>query len=354
MALLRIDSFDHFATADRGYKGWSFTNAGASPGDPGCTIGAYGRNSTNGLRGNNQAVGGQATRSALGISSTSGATAVLGFAFRVNSAIPASDFPICTLMRGSTELISVTCSATGTLSVRLGGRTATILTTSVSTISPATYYFAELKVTLHDSTGAYELRIDGVNFTSGSGVDTLVSGAATWDGIVLGGTNVGVTYTIDFDDLYICDGSSGVNNDFLGDHRIVCVVASSGNGTHTDWAPSTGSDRGALVDDNPPNVADYVASGTVGDRVTFNFAALGLAGTVKAVQTAPLMKADLAGVRTSAPAFRISGNDYDGSGYALGSDWSYQLEVHTTNPATVAPWTVSEIDGAEVGEVVTA
>jgi hypothetical protein len=145
-----------------------------------------------------------------------------------------------------------------------------------------------------------------------------------------------------------------VNNDFLGDHRIVCRVASSGNGTHTDWAPSTGSDRGALVDDNPPDVADYVASGTVGDRVTFNFAALGLAGTVKAVQTAPLMKADLAGVRTSAPAFRISGNDYDGSGYALGSDWSYQLEVHTTNPATVAAWTVSEIDGAEIGEVVTA
>jgi hypothetical protein len=354
MALLRVESFDHWATAHRGYKGWSFAHVGASPGDAGCTIGAYGRNSTNGLRGRNEAVGGQSSRAALGISNTSGATAVIGFGLRVNTAIPGGNFPILTLMRGSTEMISVTGSATGTLSVRRGGRTDTVLSTSVLTISHSTYYFCELKVTLNDTTGAYELRIDGATFASGSSVDTIPSGAATWDGIVLGGTNVALTYSVDFDDVYVCDGTTASNNDFLGDHRIVCVVASAGNGTHTDYAPSTGSDRGAMVDDNPPDVADYVQGGTVGDRVTFNFPALGVTGTVKAVQTVNLAKAEAAGVRTQVPAFLVGGNDYDGNGSVLGSDWSYQVEVHPTNPDTVATWTVSEIDGAEFGGAVTA
>jgi hypothetical protein len=354
MALLRVESWDHFATADRGYKGWSFAHVGASPGDAGCSIGAFGRNSTNGLRGRNEAVGGQSTRAALGVSNASGATAIMGFGFRINTAVPAGDFPVCTLMRGSTELISVTCSATGTLSVRRGGRTGTVLSTSASTLSHTTYYFVELKVVLHDSTGTYDLLVNGVSFTSGSGVDTLISGAATWDGILLGGTNVTVTYSVDFDDLYIADGTTASNNDFLGDHRIVCVVASAGNGTHTDYAPSTGSDRGAMVDDNPPDVADYVQGGTAGDRVTFNFAALGVTGTVKAVQTVNLAKAEAAGIRTQVPAFRIGAADYDGNGSVLGSDWSYQVEVHITNPDTVAAWTVSEIDGAEFGAAVTA
>jgi hypothetical protein len=354
MALLRLESFDHWATADRGYKGWSFAHVAATPGDTGCSIGAYGRNGTNGLRGHNNAVNGHSTRASVGISNASGATAIPGFGFRINTAIPAGDVPICTLMRGSTELISVTCSATGTLSVRLGGRTGSVLSTSVLTITHSTYYFLELKTLLHDSAGTYELKIDGVTFASGSGVDTLASGAATWDGLVLGGTNVALTYTIDFDDLRACDGSTGSNNDFLGDHRIVCVVASPGNGTHIDYAASTGSDRGAVVDDNPPNVADYVQGGTVGDRVTFNFPALGVTGTVKAVQTVNLAKAEVAGIRTQVPAFLVGGNDYDGAGSVLGSDWSYQLEVHPTNPDTVAAWTVSEIDGAEIGAAVTA
>jgi hypothetical protein len=354
MALRHIDSWDHYATANRAAKGWTFTYAGASPGDEGCTIGAYGRNSTNGLRGRNGAVSGKSSRATLGVSNTSGATAIMGFAFRIDAGVPAADFCVCQVFRGSTELISVTCSATGTLSVRRGDREATILSTSVSTITHSTFYFIELKVTLHDSTGVYDLKVNGTTYTSGSGVDTLVSGAATWDGIGLGGTNIGQNYSIDFDDLYVADGSGGVEDDFLGDHRIVCVVASSGNGGNTDWSPSTGSDHGALVDENPPNESDYNQSGTAGQRDTYNFAAVGVSGTVKALQTLRYIKAEAAGVRSVAPVIRISSTNYDGTTQALGSDWTYHREIYRQNPATTAAWTISGIDGAEFGAKVTA
>ena len=39
MALLYCDSFDHYLTADAPKKGWTYTTAGASPGDEGGTIG---------------------------------------------------------------------------------------------------------------------------------------------------------------------------------------------------------------------------------------------------------------------------------------------------------------------------
>jgi hypothetical protein len=348
-----MDSFDHWTTATRAYKGWTFSVAGASPGDEGCTIGPYGRRGSNGLRCRNGAVSGVAGRATRGVT-TSGATAIKGVAFRVNTAIPSVDFALCSFLRGSTELITVTCSATGTLSVRLGGRTGSVLSTSVSTITHSTFYFLEPKVVLNASTGLYELRVNGTNFTSNPSVNTLISGAATWDGIALGGTNVGANFSIDFDDIYVFDGSTGADNDFAGDHPIEWRPMSSGNGTRTGWSPSVGSDHGALVGESTPDVSTFNQAGTVGARDTYNVAALGVAGTVRAVQTVNLLKADVAGLRTVVPSFYIGGTDYDGNGAVLGSDWSYQLEIHPTDPSTVAPWTISGIDAAEFGVAVTA
>jgi hypothetical protein len=354
MALLRVESFDHWATAHRGYKGWSFSLAGASPGDTGCTIGAFGRNGTNGLRCRATSPSGLSSQATLTVPGISGTTAVIGFAFRINDLLPANETLVMQIQNASAEQISVTCSTGGALSVRRGGLSGTILATSATTISHSTFYFIELKVLFDNSAGTYELRLNGVNIASGTGADTVASGTPGWDSITFGNDPISNNHKHDIDDLYICDGTTGSNNDFLGDHRIVCVVASAGNGTHTDYAPSIGSDRGEMVDDNPPDVADYVQGGTVGDRVTFNFAALGVTGTVKAVQTVNLAKAEAAGIRTQVPAFRVGGADYDGNGSVLGSDWSYQVEVHPTNPDTVAAWTVSEIDGAEFGVKVTA
>jgi hypothetical protein len=259
------------------------------------------------------------------------------------------------IWNASAAQTSLAVSTGGALLVRRGSSLfGTTLATSATTLSASVWYFLELKVLFHDSAGTYELKIDGVSEMSGTGVDTIASGSAGWDSFVLGNAETASDRSFDYDDLYACDGSSGTNNTFLGDHRIVCVVASSGNGTHADWSCSTGSDHGALVDENPPNESDYNQSGTAGHRDTYNFAAVGVAGTVKAVQTVNFLKADAAGLRTVVPTFRINGGNFDGNGDVLGSDWAYYTEVHTTNPDTGLAWTVSEIDGAEFGVKVTA
>jgi hypothetical protein len=293
------------------------------------------------------------SKAVLTVSGVSGTTAVLGFAYKI-SALPALDMSMVQIWNASAAQISLTLSTGGALSVRRGGLAGTVLVTTSTTISSATFYFIELKIVFHDTTGTYEVRIDGVNEGSGTGADTVASGSAGWDSLVFGASPTTHNENVDIDDLYVCDGSGGVEDTFLGDHRVVCIVASSGSGTNTDWTPSTGTDHGALVDENPPNTTDYNSSDTSGDRDTYNFAAVGVAGTVKALQHVNLVSAQVAGVRSVGPVSRIGGVNYDGTGTVVGSDWTFQRDIKRVSPATSTAWTVSEIDGAEFGVKVTA
>lgn len=354
MALRHIDSFDHYDTAKSLKKGWSYVTQGASPGDTGGTIGSYGRNSTQGLRCKSTSGAGNVGLATLGVTGVSGATAIIGFAFRIESSLPDTTITVVQVQNASAPQVSVTCSTGGALSVRRGGIGGTVLATGATTLSVSTWYFLELKVLFNDSTGTYELKIDGVSEVSGTGADTIASGSAGWDSIVLGTQNVSTTCNLSYDDLYCADGSGGVEDTFLGDHRVVAIVASSGNGANTDWTPSTGSDHGAVVDENPPNETDYNLSGTSGQRDTYAFAAVGVTGTVKALQTLRYIKADVAGVRSVGSVTRIGSTNYDGAGQVVGSDWTYQREIARVSPATAAAWTISEIDGAEFGAKVTA
>lgn len=354
MALLYCDSFDHYLTADASKKGWTYDTAGASPGDEGATIGAYGRNSTNGLKlRHGNFTNGYAT---LTVSGVGDATCVVGCAVNLGSVARGVEMTIFSIRNASADQITLSVSTGGALAIRRGSSGGTALATSTTTLSSSTWYFLEVKILFNDSTGTYQLWIDGVSEMSGTGADTVNSGSAGWDSIRFG--HAAVTNTPDpefsFDDLYVCDGTTGSNTSALGDHRIVCKVASSGNGGQTDWSLSTGSDHGALVDDATPNTSDYVLSGTSGQRDTFNFAALGVTGTVKAVQTVNYLKAEVAGVRSVGDVVRISSTNYDGTGVAVGSDWTYQRNIRLTDPSTSSAWTVSGIDGAEFGVKVTA
>lgn len=354
MALLFIDSYDHYATSDAVKKGYSSSYFAGTPGDIGASIGAYGRNSTNGLRCRSSASAGQRSTATLTISNASGTTCIIGVAFKMN-VLPSSEALVCQIWNDSAVQISLTVSSGGSLSVRRGGLSGTVLVTTATTLSAATFYFLELKILFDNTAGTYEVRIDGVSAGSGTGADTINSGTAGFDSIVFGNTETAAPLTLDFDDLYVCDGTGGANNDFLGDHRIVCKVASSGNGSNTDWSPSTGSDHGALVDEATPNTSDYVSSDTSGEIDTYNFAALGVTGTVKALQTCLYVSAQVGGVRELASVSRIGGVNYaDANEVTLGADWTYLRTIKTVSPATSSAWTVAEIDGAEFGVKVTA
>lgn len=239
---------------------------------------------------------------------------------------------------------------TAKLQVRRGD--GTVLGTGTTTLaSGSTWYYVEFKGVIHDTTGSFTVKLDSATELTGSGVDTRNGGATgQWDRIRLGADSNANQY----DDLYVCDLSGSVNNDLLGPVKIETLMAQAGNGANTGLTPSTGTDHGALVDENPPNTTDYNGSPTVGAKDTYTLPSLVLTGSILGIQTNLYLAKSDAGARSVCAVARVGSTDYDGATIAPGTSYGYASEVRQVSPATSVAWTSTEIDGLEVGLKVTA
>jgi len=250
-------------------------------------------------------------------------------------------------MEGTTYHISVVYSG-GKIKIYRGTQFGTVLGVSAATLS-AGYNYIEIKATIHDSTGAVEVKINGVtdNNLNLTNVDTRNGGTGVIDTILIAGTG----YT---DDFYVCDTSGATNNDFLGDIRVDTIYP-DGDGNYTQFTPSTGTAHWSLVDETTPNTTDYNSGANIGDRDSYTYAALSAitSQTIYGVQiNAAALKSD-SGSRSLGTMSRLSGTNKDGSGAALSTSQTYISEIQETDPASAA-WTESNINSAEFGVKVTA
>ena len=336
MALLFVDSFDHYATADILQK-WTTK-------DDTIEIGAYGRNSTNGLRcsgGNADEVNVVYTRTA----NTN--TCIVGFAFKWVTHTGAA-LSILDIRDSATTHVALLLDNTGILTVYRGLGT-TLLGTTSATLASGTYYYIELKVAIHDTTGTVDVQVNGSNVLSLTGQDTRNGAAAQWTSICLGNAiNNTSNKTFDYDDFYLADSSGATNNDLLGPIRVKAILP-DGAGASTDFTPSAGSNFQNVDEASTDGDTTYNSESTAGDHDTYTYAALGLSGTVKGVQTNLMVRSDGAGSETIAPMVRISSTDYQGTTANVTTSYADSRQVYETSPATAAAWTVAEIDGAEFG-----
>jgi hypothetical protein len=334
MALVFCDGFDHYTTS-------LFTTKWDARGGSGdLTIGtSYRRGSTGqGLwwRYNS---GEPNFRKDL----PSNATYTFGLALQPVASIGADD-PLISLRESGTTHISLQYDSSNHLKVVMGA--STVLGTGSTVLQVSTWYYVELKVTINDSTGSFELRINGQTETSGSGVDTRNGGTGVIDNIYFTTAQFSSQY---MDDFYVCDGSGSVNNSFLGDIKIETLYP-SGAGTTTQFTPSTGSNYQNVDETTPNDDTDYNYTSTTGNKDTYAYADLATtAGIVYGVQQLIYARKDDAGTRTIAPVARSGGTDYDGSTVSLLDTYTYFRSVRDVNPNTSSGWTISEVNGAEFG-----
>ena len=259
---------------------------------------------------------------------------------------PSSFTDMFEVWENGTQHLLLAINLTGQIRLQHGGG-AIIATSSAGAVVPANWHRIEFKWTIDNSAGAYEVRVDGINVLSGSGVDTQNGGTAAWTKVRVRG--VGSSY---YDDFVLQDtAGSAPYNDFLGDVRVNCVIASAGDGTHADFTPSTGTDNGAMVDETDPNEdTDYNTGTTAGHKDTYNFAAIGTSGaTIYGVQLVNWQKKTDAGVLTTRGITRIGGTVYNGATISPTTGYIGRPQMWQVSPATSAAWTESEIDGAEFG-----
>jgi len=362
MALLFMDSFDHYATVDLVEKWSSIYTAGGSV-SPVITAGA-GRRASAGLR---QAAGNSDCRAFGKVVPAVGNTCVCGFSFtqsagsftqlQVNTSFDpntsktsSGGTSLALIRQASANQLVLRPNTNGTLSVYRG--TTLLGAPSALALAAGVTYYIELVAVIDPTVGTVDVLVNGVSWIALTNQNTRATASSTWDEVVLGKlVSTATPNTWDFDDVYLLDGSGPAPwNGPLGDVRVDARFPTA-EGASSAWTPSTGSDNALTVDEAAPNDdTDHNTTATVGATDTFVMQDAPLPGaTIYGVQHCLALKKMDAGVCTVAPVIRHGGVDYPGANFSPSTSYAYGLQIVQTNPGTGAAWIEADFNAAEFG-----
>ncbi len=288
----------------------------------------------------------------------SASTVILGAAIRILKA-PSDNNQFIWLFDGAVEfeqVVRVTYSPSKRLQIerRTGSSSWEALNTSSVVNLIDGWHFIELKWVSHVSAGAYEVRVNGVNVMSASGIDT--SNGWTSEVGVGGAGFIGFgSLTVDngyfLDDVYICDGTGATNNNFLGDSQVLTGYPDE-DGTYLQWTALGTGEHQSEIDENPPDDdITYIFDSVSGRIDTFDFDPVDTnGGVIRGVQL------NISATKTDAGAqniqgYNISGVTEDaGTSKPLGSgEYTYYREIWPEDPNTSATWVEANLNNAEFG-----
>lgn len=333
-----IDSYDHYTT------GFLADKYSANINSPEISTGRF----NNGLYSDNQNSGNNAVRMA---GYGNHATWIIGCAFFIDLQHTATA-PIMGIMDGTSRQFDVRITTGNVLVVTRDGTT---VATGTTVLSVSTWYYIELKVVIGNA-GSYELRLQGSTELVDATEDTQATANAFGNGFFIGKATNSPAGIHRYDDLYVCDGSGGVNDDFLGDVRVQCMFPSgNGNSSQFDGSDGNTTDNYLLVDEAAPdNETTYVQSPDIGDKDTYAYSDLTpTAGDVFGVQIVPYCRKTDAGTRSLVSVARLSGTEEDSSDKALSTSYIYMADIRETKPGG-GSWTISDVNSSEFGVKVSA
>ena len=347
MSLLFSDGFDLYNSIPN--KGWTFVGSFGSNGSFQFSVGRIGTGQALQVNKGNANGPGAGAVNNLGVNKT---TLIMGCAWNnLSYTLPERIFGF---QDAGTEQLSVRIEYTNRLQVVRNG---TVLATeTAATMSLNTWYYIELKVTFSGTTGSYALRRNGAvvaGIPDATGVNTIGTANAFANQIAVMAVNGNVNPgSMAFDDLYLCDNAGTVNNDFLGDIRVLGQLPNAAGTPATTFNKfGAAATNWQSVNDNP-NDGDttYVASSTVGNSETYKYPALpGNTTRVLAVVGTPIARKDDAGGRSLAAHVRSGTVEADGPSSALSTTYAIYEQVMETNPVTGAAWDVPTFNAAEFG-----
>lgn len=369
MALLFLDSFDHYSTAHITRK-WTENEltALAVDADDGLVTGCYVR-PTGGRRG-----GG-----CLRISSVSwhrhlfktiapaptSPTVVVGCAFRYTVG-PNFCLPFLWVGEAGGAHVGLALETDGTLKVICGtdfwefpltsSRNYSVIDDSRAVaLHQDVWYYVELKATIHASAGTWELRVNEETISSGSGVctrNTTYPGTGQWN--VLGFHQLGYAArtggSYDIDDLYVLDGAGSSGNDFFGDVEIYAHHP-SGAGSSSDWTPTSGDNYEMVDDETPDDDTTVNATTTVDHADLFEMATMhNPTGEIYGLQIVGGYQKDESGTAQLQQGIKVNGTVYYAdTKYPSSGSYCYETDCYSVSPDTGDRFTAEEFNSIEAG-----
>nr|CAX84104.1 uncharacterized protein [uncultured bacterium] len=270
-------------------------------------------------------------------------TWVVGFARMTTPTLHPCD--ILVFADGASEQIVIRNDAAGAIAIDRGSTQ--LVLSNGGIITPETWAFFEIKVTIADTGGSVLVRINGAEVVAIDNADTKATANASANTITFGGSGNAVAYAR-YDDIYILDGT-GTINDFQGDCRVRTLLPAADD--TVQFARSTGAYNYANVDDaNPDDDATWNESGTPGDKDLLAFNDLPAnPGTIKCIQVSVRARKDDAGARSLRTKVNSGGTEANGAANALGSTYLYYADVFATDPASGAAWAEAAVNSSSYG-----
>lgn len=265
------------------------------------------------------------------------------------SANPSSNSRVIRLMSATNVEGAVWINTDGKIALYRGNST-TLLATSTSSVPLGSYFNMGIKHIPDNTTGEFEVTINGVSFVSFSG-DT--RDTADTNGIenmyIYGATGA----TVNVDDWMIFDDTGSIINDLFLRDFFVDLIRPTADTATADFTPLSAGDNYAEVEDISGFDGDtsYNSSSTINHKDIFDH------------NGSSLVDKDILGVKVNA-AFKNDG----GSSPALktilksgGTEYYSAIKVqpsgvydgvyavYSLDPKTAAEWTIANLDATEFG-----
>jgi len=201
------------------------------------------------------------------------------------------------------------------------------------------------------TTGAYELRLEGVVIASGTDSNGAVGGDC---GLVAFRANglAGESQPSELPhikDFIFADANGSVNNGEIGTVQVVTLTPDSD--VSSGWTPSTGTSDYEMVDELVPDDADYIQAE---DDPLPAASIMGLSNlppdvvAIRALQTMVRANKSDGGDAFLTVSVKSNGSDDDGANQAVLTSPSYIWDVSELDPDGGVAWTPAKVDAAEI------
>lgn len=255
--------------------------------------------------------------------------------------------------------VALLCTSTGQLVVYRGegwsGSPSPVTNTQIAAsagpvLVAGAYNHIEMKVFFDNAAGTVEVRVNGsVIAIDADTLDTLNSGTDCQQiSFVNRWPNDSEGTPFYMKDLVIWDDQGSHNTDFLGTVSVVSLFPDAD--VSFNWTPSTGTTGFNLIDEAPPNDADYIEAADPPPAASV-FSLSDLPDDVTSVRglftVVRARKTD--GGDGNLQVGLISAGDTDlGADRPLTTAFTFWTDLSETSPDTGVAWTPVEVDAADI------
>lgn len=250
--------------------------------------------------------------------------------------------------------IYVSVLASGAIEVRRQYGSGTLLGTSAtSVISYGAWNHIEIMAVASNTVGQVQIRVNGIEVLNLTGLDTVYTGTEYFGSIYLDTSAITSTNgngnTRFYDDLFAWDGLGSLNNDFIGDRKVVTLNPTD-NTSAAEWTVSGAATAVQAINDTNNGDTSYIsASDSVPVTSDFEIANPDASvGAIAGVMTVVCAKKVDAGTAILSPQMVVSSSATSDATHSISDSYAYYNRVHETNPSSGTPWSASALTSARL------